>query len=253
MAATRKFVGIAIFVNLMFGSLLAHSEVHIEAKYKGRLVVGAWEHPWTEVLDEGLNASTLLAHEEKQIEKMCPGYTKFADKRRLFWQQLLISLSWRESLHGPENWVEFNGGTNNGLYQINPVLRRAYDCEGYVLFDPHQNITCAVKMAQKLVTRFGSFLVGKKGGMAAYWQPLRATNAYNRKNRKFILDHVTKACRTGELAYHQLAEFVPEGGFPDVDRSFNTIDDLGLTPEELGDANDVSGMNYLQPNFEVIW
>ncbi len=111
----------------------------------------------------------------------------------------MISLSWRESLHGPENWIEFNGGRNDGLYQINPLLRTAYGCTDFVLFDPLQNIRCAVKMAEKLTLRFGSFLEGRKGGMAAYWQPLRGTSSLNRKNRKFILDSIKSACRSGTI------------------------------------------------------
>lgn len=227
-------IGKLIRVTIFIVSLLAFSQAQAEywsVGYMGRLVPGDWMEPWNETLNASLDASTLLAHEEAQIENLCPGYTGDTIKRRIFWNQLLISLSWKESLHGPENYVHFNGGTNDGLYQINPVLRTAYGCKDFVLFDPHQNIQCAVKMAQKLVTRFGSFLKGAKGGMAAYWQPLRATSSLNRKNREWILSFVKKACETGELAYHSPSTMGPM----EVDRSFNSIDleELGLTPNEL--------------------
>lgn len=203
------------------------------AKYNGRLVPGNWVQPWNPVLEEAISASALLTHEESQIENLCAGYHKDPIKRKIFWHQLLISLSWRESLHGPENWVEFNGGRNDGLYQINPVLRTAYGCKDFVLFDPEQNMRCAVKMAEKLTLRFGSFLKGAKGGMAAYWQPLRATSTLNRKNRKFILDSVKAACDSGGFAYHSPVAMVD--AMAEVDTSVNVIDleALGLAPWEL--------------------
>jgi hypothetical protein len=212
----------------------AFFSLNAEAKYNGHLVPGVWMDPWSAVLMESVNGSELISHEESQIETLCRGYRKEPAKRQLFWSQLFISLSWRESLHGPENWVEFNGGRNEGLYQINPTLRTAYGCADFVLFDPLQNIRCAVKMAEKLTLRFGSFLKGSKGGMAAYWQPLRSTSSLNRKNRAFILNSVKQACATGDIAYHSpssnaLAGFEPS--FNDLD-----LDALGLTPAQLEPA-----------------
>jgi hypothetical protein len=243
--STRKLVVFLLLSALSASGLSAGAGELYDSKYKGRLVKGEWEHPWTNVMDEGLNLSPLLQHKEHQIETMCPGYNASEAKRRTFWRQLFISLSWRESLHGPRNYVQFNGGVNNGLYQINPVLRRAYDCDGFDLFNASQNIRCAVKMATKLVARFGAFLKGPKGGMAAYWQPLRATNAYNRKNREFILKHVREACRTGVLAYHAIADFYPadEDWAQEADSSFNTIEDLGLSEDQL-DPIDDNGRDY---------
>lgn len=212
---------------LFFTTFQAH------AKYNGRLVPGNWMEMWSPVLEEALSTSTLLSHEESQIENMCAGYKSDPVKRKIFWHQLLISLSWRESLHGPENWIEFNGGRNDGLYQINPVLRTAYGCKDFILFDPAQNIRCAVKMAEKLTLRFGSFLKGAKGGMAAYWQPLRATSSLNRKNRKFILDSVKSACASGTFAYH--SPVAMRAALEQVDTSVNEIDleALGLAPWEI--------------------
>jgi len=225
-----------IFLFIFF--LLTTGNAH--AKYNGRLVPGDWIENWNATLNESLNGSVLLDHEESQIENLCVGYRQNMDKRRIFWNQLLISLSWKESMHGPENWIEFNGGRNDGLYQINPVLRTAYGCTDFVLFDPLQNIQCAVKMAEKLTVRFGSFLKGSKGGMAAYWQPLRATSSLNRKNRAYILGFVKQACRTGTLTLHSPSTRGPQ----EVDRTFNTLDldALGLTPAQLEPA--LPGLGY---------
>lgn len=225
MTAMRTIGAAMCFCTAVLISANAHA-------YKGRLEKGQWEDPWTKTLDESLNATTLLQHKEAQIEKLCPGYNNNDIKRRNFWRQLMISLSWKESLHGPRNYVEFKGGTNDGLYQINPTLRTAYGCKDFDLFNPYQNIQCGVKMAQKLTERFGSFLKGAKEGMAAYWQPLRATSKLNKKNRAFILGYVQQACKTGELVYHA---YKKEGfdAWDEVDTTFNTIDDLGLDPSEL--------------------
>lgn len=203
------------------------------AKYNGHLVPGNWMEPWSTVMEEAVSGSSLISHEESQIENLCAGYRRDPLKRKIFWSQLFISLSWRESMHGPENWVEFNGGRNDGLYQINPVLRTAYGCADFVLFDPAQNIRCAVKMAEKLTMRYGSFLKGSKGGMAAYWQPLRGSTTLNRRNRNFILDSVKMACRTGGVAYHSPTTMAL--ALEQVDPSVNTIDleALGLAPWEL--------------------
>ncbi len=119
--------------------------VNTEAKYNGRLVKGDWMEEWNPVFEEALNGTVLLSHTERQIDNLCRNYRNDSNQRKLFWHQLMISLSWKESLHGPENWVEFNGGRNDGLYQINPVLRTAYGCTDFELFDPLQNIRCAVK------------------------------------------------------------------------------------------------------------
>ncbi len=214
--------------------------------YKGRLVPGVWASAWTTTLDSSLAANSLLNHNESQIDSMCAGYRDSEAKRKIFWQQLFISLAWKESLHGPRNYINFNGGTNNGLYQINPKLRTAYGCGKIDLFDAQKNIECAAKMAKKLITKFGSFLSGSKGGMAAYWQPLRSTSSYNRKNREFILSHVREACKTGNIEYHSRNFFAPSDIFNEADMTVNGTEDLGLSPDELELDDD---QNYDEETF----
>lgn len=235
MIAMSQIAARLLFIVAALSFTTAYGQEDSRTKYKGKLVPGVWDDSWSQTLNQSLEASTLFNHRETQIEKLCPGYSKHADKRSLFWHQLIVSLGWKESLHGPENWVEFRGGTNNGLYQINPVLRTYYDCKDFDLFNAHQNIQCAIKMAKKLVDRFGSFLQGKKGGMAAYWQPLRATNEYNRKNRNFILAFVREACRTNTLFYHSRRQNIESYMAMDYspDLSVNTLEDLGIEPQEL--------------------
>ncbi len=239
---------------MIFMGLQAHA-----VKYKGRLVPGDWDIPWTQTLVADLQASPLIHHTEKQIETLCPGYTKYADKRMLFWQQLMVSLSWKESMHGPENYVEFGGATNDGLFQIDPRLRTAYGCKDFVLFDPLANIKCAVKMATKLVKRYGSFLSGSKEGMAAYWQPLRASSNLNRKNRAAILAEVKTACKSGKIVYRCNPVTAGDSGshimhdtggdMDEMDLSFNTLEDLGLRPDEIEPTMDLKA--YPAVNFEM--
>ncbi len=204
-----------------------------QAKYTGRLVKGTWRKSWDNQLKHLIHdvyRSDFVDHHESQIDQLCPGYKSSNAKREVFWHQLFVSLAWKESLHGPRNWVNFNGGKNIGLYQINPVLRGAYGCGKVDLYDAINNINCGVKMAKRLIDKYGSFLSGKKSGMAAYWQPLRATSSYNRKNRSRILSEVTNACKSGKVAYISTNSTLV-WMFEDMlkGRTVNTIHDL---PEE---------------------
>ncbi len=206
-----------------------------EAGLPGRLVPGQWQQSWNDALKENLFKSPLMKHTDSGVEKLCTGYGADQEKRKIFWQQLFVSLAWKEAMHGPGNYVHFNGGINIGLYQINPLLRKAYSCQGLDLYNAIDNIKCGVRMATKLVKRFGSVLVGTKEGLAAYWQPLRATSAYNRGNRAFILGTVTKACSLKKIAYISTSKHLTAMSdlTTEVDQTVNTIDDLGLSPEEL--------------------
>lgn len=242
----------------------ARAQIEADRKhgYKGHLVQGEWKKAWTTTLTADINGSGLMSHRESQIDKMCPGYASSNSKRQMFWQQLMISLSWKESLHGARNYVQFHGGVNNGLFQINPVLRTAYGCGSIDLFNPLSNISCAVKMATHLVQQFGSFLKGSTGGMAAYWQPLRATSAQNTRNRNFILSAVKGACRSGHLVYHSTnrptsmdgsgvsSELVTNSALAKVDLNYNTTDDLGLPSGALEPADAAYEYPYDAPNFE---
>ncbi len=203
--------------------------------YRGRIVPGIWQQSWNDTLKKSLAESELTDHKEAQIEKLCPGYNASTTKRNIFWQQLLVGLSWKESFHGPGNYVYFQGGINIGLYQIDPRLKSAYECEGN-LYDALTNIRCGVKMAAHLVDKFGTFLSGSQGGMAAYWQPMRSTSPLNKDSRKFILDHVTQACKTGKIAYISTLKHLVTADNLDPSETIpmvNTIDDLGLDPSVL--------------------
>lgn len=233
------------FLSLVLTLFLAVSA----SAYEGKLDPGVWQQSWNDALKNGLTQSGLLDHKESQIDRLCPKYSSDSATRLIFWRQLFVALAWKESMHGPRNYIKFNGGLNKGLYQINPALRDAYKCDNTDLYDPVANIKCAVKMAAKLTTRDGSFLKGKTGGMAAYWQPLRDTSKRNSGDRAYILGMTNAACKSGKIAYIStsknlvgLSASLAEA-FPRV----NTIDDLGLTPEQLGPSED-SGIDDA-PNF----
>lgn len=230
--ATRLILGLLAVFSLT--EVSAQQQEDQRKKYNGKLDPGIWHEDWSKTLDAHLEQSSLLNHKEKQIEVLCPGYGAQPPKRKIFWQQLMLSLGWKESLHGPGNWVEFRGGRNNGLYQINPELRNYYECGDIDLFDPHANIICAVKMAKRLVDRFGTFLKGRKGGMAAYWQPLRGSSAYNRRSRAFILGFVKEACKHNTLYYHSRGFQFEEvfGADYSPDESFNSLEDIDLPDDE---------------------
>jgi hypothetical protein len=200
-------------------------------KYEGRLVPGVWEQKWNKTLKEKIFTDFFLNFKNDPTAKsICKDYSKKESKRKLFWHQLMVSLAYKESLHGPGNWVLFNEGINKGLYQINPELLAAYNCGPKTdLYDPIDNIKCGVKMAQKLTNRYGTFLSGSKEGMAAYWQPLRTTTEENKKNRGIILDQVTTACKTEKISYISTEKQLvanPQLMLVDIDKTFNDLADL---------------------------
>lgn len=200
-----------------------------EAKYKGRLVPGKWQQSWNNTLKANIYTDFFLNHKDSMIDSVCRGYRSSQTKRKAFWHQLFVSLAYKESLHGPGNYVYFNGGINKGLYQVNPVLKKAYGCSGD-LYNPHNNIRCGANIARKLIRKYGSFLSGSKGGMAAYWQPLRASSSYNRKNRAWILNHVTRACSTHRIAYHSTSAGLKSLTLTswEADLNFNDVSELPL-------------------------
>lgn len=235
---------IVVFIGIMFFG-------QANAKYEGRLEQGTWIQSWNDTLRKSLKNSRLLTHEEDQIEKLCPGYGKDAAKRETFWMQLMVSLAWKESIHGPRNYIKFNGGVNQGLYQIDPRLRTAYKCEKVDMFDPLNNIRCGVRMADHLVSKQG-FLVGSKGGMAAYWQPLRATTKENKKNRGFILAQTSGACKTGKITYNSTSKNLVglHASMAETSLVINTIDDLGLSATDLEEVRE-SDLNLGAPTFTI--
>lgn len=147
---------------------------------------------WTRFALGGLDshAQGLLATVPSDVGAYCPRYAQAnpAD-RRAFWVGLLSALARVESDFDPS--VEFiepnifdvqgNRVVSRGLLQISRESANGYGCgisDEQQLHDPATNLTCAVRIMNRLVTRDGVIgsTAGPWRGMAAYWSPFRRPN-----------------------------------------------------------------------------
>lgn len=154
---------------------------------------------WTAFTMAALNAhgSALVAATPSDIALYCPKYPSAgAEGRKAFWIGLLSALTKWESSYDPStsfvepNVFDANGNrvTSRGLLQISIESGRGYGCaiaNDQALHDPQVNLTCAVRIFNRLVVRDG--IIGSDAqpwkGAAAYWSPFR-----NQSKRKDIRD-----------------------------------------------------------------
>ncbi|WP_240758176.1 transglycosylase SLT domain-containing protein [Palleronia sediminis] len=94
----------------------------------------------------------------------CPGYAQQTpENRALFWTGLLSALAKHESTWRPD--AVGGGGAWYGLTQIAPGTARGHGCRatsGNALKDGAANLSCAVRIAAKQVTRRGSVSRGMR-------------------------------------------------------------------------------------------
>ncbi len=154
---------------------------------KTEVPVMAWDQSskgevWTQAAIKALqeHGSDLPAMVPKDIDNYCPGYkTASTEDREAFWAGLLSSLAkhestWRETAVG-------GGGRWFGLVQISPGTARAYGCEaksGSALLDGSKNLSCAIRIMNRTVTRDGVISAGMRG-VAADWGPFHSSRKRN--------------------------------------------------------------------------
>lgn len=133
---------------------------------------------WTMAVLQGLrgHARALTSMVPADINAWCPGY-RGADLagREAFWVGLISSLAWHESTHRPN---AVGGGRRwYGLVQIYPPTARLYDCRaksGEALKDPERNLSCALRIMARTVSRDGVVSAGMRG-VAADWGPFHSS------------------------------------------------------------------------------
>lgn len=158
------------------------------------LPVAQWDsrpagRDWTRFALGGVDslAQALLATVPSDVGAYCPRYAQAnpAD-RRAFWVGLMSALARFESDFDPS--VEFtepnifdvqgNRVVSRGLLQISRESANGYGCgitNELQLHDPATNLTCAVRIMNRLVARDGviASTASPWRGMAAYWRPFR--------------------------------------------------------------------------------
>lgn len=111
------------------------------------------------------------------IQTFCPGYDSATPaQRKAFWVGLFSGLARYESTWNPR--AAGAGGRYRGLLQIWPTTARNHGCaigDPADLFDGGKNLSCAVLIASRAVSRDGVVAgsPGRWGGVAADWPPLR--------------------------------------------------------------------------------
>nr|WP_243645117.1 transglycosylase SLT domain-containing protein [Rhodovulum euryhalinum] len=139
-----------------------------------------WDHrpeatAWTAASLEALSAhgAALAETVPADIARWCPSYPEAGTaQRQAFWAGLFSALAKHESTWNPD--AVGGGGRWFGLVQIAPATARAYGCSatsGEALKDGAANLSCAIRIAARTVTRDGVVAAGG-GGVAADWGPM---------------------------------------------------------------------------------
>lgn len=109
------------------------------------------------------------------IEGFCPGYERASQaERRAFWAGLISALAKYESTWNPR--AVGGGGRWFGLVQIAPGTARGHGCRaqsGAALQEGGANVSCAVRIMARTVTRDGVVAQGGRG-VAADWGPMNS-------------------------------------------------------------------------------
>ncbi|MFV0360860.1 transglycosylase SLT domain-containing protein [Tropicimonas sp.] len=138
-----------------------------------------WDHRpesdrWTSTAVSALrtHGSALPATVPQDIENWCPGYADASQaEREAFWVGLISALAKYESTWNPA--AVGGGGRWFGLVQISPATAQSYGCaakSGSALKDGANNVSCAIRIMARTVTRDGVVSQGMRG-VAADWGP----------------------------------------------------------------------------------
>lgn len=157
-------------------------------------VIARWDNlsngaAWTGFAMEALDrfGGALVSSVPSDIESYCPAYPSMPPARRkAFWVGLMSALTKWESSYDPDtkfvepDVVDAQGRnvTSRGLLQISIESGRGYGCtieNEQQLHDPKVNLTCAVRILNRLVPRAGVVASNSAPwkGAAAYWSPFR--------------------------------------------------------------------------------
>ncbi len=155
-----------------------------DARESDVLPATKWDHRteapvWTEASLAALRSygRPLVSSVPADAETWCPGYdTATPAEREAFWVGLLSALAEHESTWNPR--AVGGGGQWFGLVQISPATARGYGCDarsGDALKDGTENLTCAIRIWSRTVTRDGVIAAGG-GGVAADWGPFHQSS-----------------------------------------------------------------------------
>ena len=154
---------------------------------------------WTVITQDAIEryGQGLMSVVPDDIENFCPRYLDLTrGEKGDFWVHLISKLAYYESNYNTneryaENFLDRNGVPiiSRGLLQLSKESANGYGCKiqnPLELYNPQTNISCAVRILTRWVTRDG-VIVKKVGqhwrGIARYWSPFRN----NKKQREIKL------------------------------------------------------------------
>jgi hypothetical protein len=148
---------------------------------------------WTRIAEKAIAASGLAAQVPSDAAKFCPHYAKLgAPDRTRLWVALLSAMARPESDFRPDKTYQedFEDGSgqpviSRGLLQLSHESANGYECsikKAEELHDPSTNLTCAVRIMDRLVKRDGVIATYEadreaRGG-GRYWSVLRESRGF---------------------------------------------------------------------------
>jgi uncharacterized protein (TIGR02594 family) len=145
------------------------------ARWDGKTGAGDWSGFVLDALEQ--HGAQLLDCVPSDIGDFCPAFPGDKAGRKRFWLFLLSCIAEFESSFKPDDkFTESTGEISAGLLQLSVGDGRNYSCEFSTLqdvFDPAKNLSCGVRIMQKLVVQDSVIAGGNNKGASRYWSTLR--------------------------------------------------------------------------------
>jgi hypothetical protein len=166
----------------------------------GNPVIARWDGKtpqapdWSRFVMDALeqHGAELLACVPSDIRDFCPAFPDDKARRARFWLFLLSCIAEFESSFKPnETFTESNGEISAGLLQLSFGNAGPYSCDfssDEDVLDPAKNLSCGVRIMQKLVVQDKVIAGGDKKGASRYWSTLRPNHAQK------PLENIKKRC-----------------------------------------------------------
>jgi hypothetical protein len=150
------------------------------ARWDGRTPQAAdWSRFVMDALEQ--HGAELLACVPSDIRDFCPAFPDDKARRARFWLFLLSSIAEFESSFKPnETFTESDGEVSAGLLQLSFANAGPYSCDFRTeqdVLDPAKNLSCGVRIMQKLVVQDKVIAGGANKGASRYWSTLRPNHA----------------------------------------------------------------------------
>jgi hypothetical protein len=166
-----------------------------------------WNQPtWDKELRYQISQSLPDLEEARDIETWCPTYHLLGEFDRIdVWGTLFVAVAFYESSYNPRNkHLEDSGEWSLGLFQLSTPdeMNWCNHATWNDLFDPINNVRCAVPLMSHLIAKDGVLTAGNNGttamGAAKYWSTMRG-GTYQGHHVEDIKTKVQQFCAVKNL------------------------------------------------------